>query len=102
MKKLVSYFFIGLCAVPVIAQELVVTNIRCESKQNPVGVDVLKPRFSWELQSNQQNILQTAYRILVVDDTSLLQKNTGNIWDSKKFSSSESIQVKYNGKDLRA
>src|SRR5688572_6589713 len=102
MKKLVSYFFIGLCAIPVIAQELVVTNLRCENTQNPVGVDVLKPRFSWELRSNQQNILQTAYRILVADDTSLLQENTGNIWDSKKIGSSESIQVKYNGKVLRS
>lgn len=102
MKKLVSYFFIGLCAIPVIAQELVVTNLRCENKHNPVGVDVLKPRFSWELRSNQQNILQTAYQILVADDTSLLQENTGNIWDSKKISSSESIQVKYNGKVLRS
>jgi alpha-L-rhamnosidase len=102
MKKLVSYFFIGLCAIPVIAQELVVTNLRCENKQNPVGVDVLKPRFSWELRSNQQNILQTAYRILVADDTLLLQMNTGNIWDSKKIASSESIQVKYDGKFLRS
>src|SRR5688572_2591321 len=102
MKKLVSYFFIGLCAVPVIAQELVVTNLRCENKQNPVGVDVLKPRFSWELRSDQRNILQTAYRILVADDTSLLQKNTGNIWDSEKISSPASIQVEYKGKALQS
>ncbi|HKZ68384.1 MAG TPA: hypothetical protein VJ111_18580, partial [Chitinophagaceae bacterium] len=100
MKKLVSYFFICVFATPLIAQQLIVRNPRCEYKQNPVGVDVLRPRFSWELRSNQQNILQAAYRILVADDTSLLHKNTGNIWDSKKISSSQSIQIKYNGKVL--
>lgn len=101
MKRLFSYVLFYLIGVTCFAQKLAVTNLRCESRQDPIGVDILKPRFSWELQSIQQNVMQKAYRILVADDTSLLQKNTGNIWDSKKVSSSESIQIVYNGKLLQ-
>ena len=63
------------------AQQLTIANLRCESRSNPLGVDVAQPKLSWQLQSNQQNILQTAYRILVADDESLLKKNIGNVWD---------------------
>ncbi|MEO5683063.1 MAG: family 78 glycoside hydrolase catalytic domain [Chitinophagaceae bacterium] len=77
-----------------------VTHLRAEYRENPMGVDAAKPRFSWELQSPQQNVLQTAWRIVVADDSMLLQKNTGNIWDSKKNMSGASIQVQYNGTAL--
>jgi hypothetical protein len=83
-------------------QKLSVTNLRCGYTQNPLGVDISKPRLSWELQSNQKNVLQTAYRILVADDSLLLKTNTGNIWDSKKINSPASLQVQYNGKTLQS
>ena len=101
IKKLVGYFLVCVFSVPVIAQELGVTNLRCESRKDPIGVDALKPRLSWELRSTQQNVVQTAYRILVADDSTLLQKDIGNVWDSKKVKSAESIQVAYNGKPLQ-
>ncbi|MEO5591051.1 MAG: family 78 glycoside hydrolase catalytic domain [Chitinophagaceae bacterium] len=88
--------------VALVAQKLIVTNLRCEYRENPLGVDAARPGFSWELQSDRQNILQTAYRIIVADDSSLLQKNGGNIWDSKKIMSGTSIQVPYNGPPLQS
>ena len=45
--------------------------------------------------------MQKAYRVLVADDEALLQKNTGNVWDSKKVVSGQSVQVAYAGKKLR-
>lgn len=102
MQRLLCSLLFSVLVNACFAQTLKISNPRCEYKQNPIGVDAAKPTLSWELQSNQQNVLQTAYRILVADDNLLLQKNTGNIWDSKKISSSESIQVKYNGKVLRS
>jgi len=77
------------------AQQLSVANLRCESRNNPLGVDASQPKLSWQLQSKQQNVLQTAYRILVADDEALLEKNIGNIWDSKQIKSSASIEVAY-------
>ncbi|HEY6505381.1 MAG TPA: family 78 glycoside hydrolase catalytic domain [Chitinophagaceae bacterium] len=100
MKRLLSYLCLTVLALSIYAQKLTVANLRCEYKQDPIGVDIAKPKFSWELRSMQQNIMQMAYRVLVADDPALLKKNTGNIWDSKKILSGASIQVTYNGKVL--
>ncbi len=86
----------------VFAQATTVANLRCEYKHEPLGVDALQPKLSWELQSMQKNVLQTAYRIIVADDTALIAKNTGNSWDSKKTPSAASVQVPYAGKPLLA
>ena len=102
MKRLFSYLFFSLISVNIFSQSLSVSNLRCEYKQNPIGIDILRPKFSWELRSSQENILQTAYRILVADDPASLQKNMGNVWDSKKVASGASIQVAYNGKSLKS
>ena len=29
------------------------TNLRCESLANPLGVDIIKPRFSWHLEHDK-------------------------------------------------
>jgi len=79
-----------------------VSALKCEYKQYPVGLENPRPRLGWILSSKQRDCLQTAYRVLVADDSLLLQKNIGNIWDSKKVLSDESIQVGFAGKKLLA
>lgn len=92
-------FFFLLAAAS--AQSLSVEQLRCEYRENPYGVEVKHPRLGWSLVSRQMGVLQTAYRVLVADDTTLLQKNIGNYWDSKKVSSPVSQQVAYAGKTLQ-
>ena len=101
MKRLLSLFLFSSLTIAGFSQILKLSNLRCEYKSDPLGVDADKPRLSWELLSEQQNVLQSAYRILVTDDLSLLKMSTGNIWDSKKVSANTSIQVQYNGKPLQ-
>ncbi len=95
----IVYLFL-LTALTGFSQLPEINNLRCEYRNNPLGVDNAKPRLSWQINSTKKNVLQTAYRILVSDDSILLQKNTGNIWDSKKVLSDKSIQVTYAGKPL--
>jgi alpha-L-rhamnosidase len=102
MKRCLLILLLFLSGYPVLAQQLTVTNLRCESRSNPLGMDMAKPGLSWELQSKQQNVVQTAYRILVADNEAALGKNSGNIWDSKKINSSASVQVVYAGKTLQS
>jgi alpha-L-rhamnosidase len=83
-------------------QKLKISYLRSENKVNPIAIDAKQPLLSWELESTQRNVLQKAYRILVADDSVLLQKNIGNIWDSKKAMSSASINVLYGGKPLQS
>src|SRR5207237_6522164 len=44
---------------------LTVKNLRCEYKVDPLGIDVRKPRLSWELVSAERGELQTSYGIRV-------------------------------------
>ncbi|MBS1654981.1 MAG: family 78 glycoside hydrolase catalytic domain, partial [Bacteroidetes bacterium] len=80
--------------------QLQINNLQCEYRNHPLGVESVHPSLHWQLQSSQRNILQKAYRILVADDSSLLVKNIGNIWDSKKVNTDNSIQILYKGKAL--
>lgn len=103
MKKAIvfSVTLLMLCFT-VQSQQLSAGFLRCEDRLDPQGVQSMNPHLSWQVQTNQQAVLQTAYRILVSDDSLLLQKDNGNTWDSKKIQSGASIQVSYAGKPLIA
>jgi alpha-L-rhamnosidase len=67
---------------------------------NPIGIDVKEPRLSWEMQSMQRNVHQTTYHILVASSKEKLNKNEGDLWNSGKVNSSQSVHVVYAGKNL--
>ncbi len=77
-----------------------ITHLRCEQQKEPAGLDVLHPRFSWELESNRRGAGQSAYQIVVASGLATLNAGQGDMWDSKKCVSGQSIQIKYSGKKL--
>ncbi|HEY5345424.1 MAG TPA: family 78 glycoside hydrolase catalytic domain, partial [Verrucomicrobiae bacterium] len=77
-----------------------VGELRCEHLQNPQGIDVAQPRLSWLLQSGERNVKQSAYEILVASSEKKLAHNNGDLWDSGKVASDESILIAYAGKTL--
>ena len=101
MKFIIQIFtlllFITSCTKEPVS--LKITNLKLESKETPLGVDLNSPRFSWNMVSEQRDVHQKAYQIIVTtsdkfdDDTSI-------VWDSKKVSSDSSIQIYYEGKTL--
>jgi alpha-L-rhamnosidase len=82
--------------------QISVERILCDYQANPIGIDNTRPSLSWQLQSSQRNVQQTAYRIVIADDFSLLQKNIGNIWDTKKVLSRQSLHIGFAGQKLVA
>ncbi|MGC8668799.1 MAG: glycoside hydrolase family 78 protein [Chthonomonadales bacterium] len=74
--------------------------LRCEYHVDPEGIDAPHPRLSWFLQSRERGERQTAYRILVASTPDLLRKDRGDLWDTGRVQSSESIQIAYSGKPL--
>ncbi len=74
--------------------------LRCENLIDPLGIDVVTPRLSWNSVSEQRDQKQTAYRILVSSSIERLNANEGDLWDSKKISSDQSINIIYEGKKL--
>jgi alpha-L-rhamnosidase len=73
------------------------TGLRCEYLTNPRGVDVKKPRFSWVLEHGGRGQGQSACEILVSTQPGAEQ---GDMWESGKVSSADSIQVVYDGEPL--
>ncbi|UOQ51131.1 family 78 glycoside hydrolase catalytic domain [Hymenobacter cellulosivorans] len=84
------------------AQQLKVQHLTCDYQSQPLSVEQSHPRFSWQLSSEQRQVTQTSYRILVADSEKQLQKNVGNLWDSGPVASGQSIQVPYAGRALQA
>ena len=85
--------------VAVVCSALVkVDNLLCENRTNPLGMDVVQPRFSWQLSSAKRNEMQTAYRIDVSDNVNF----HGHVWDSGKIMSDSSVLITYKGKPLQA
>ncbi len=99
-KKVLIAF--GLtCMFTQLYAQVKVTELKCEYRENPLGIETLNPRLSWQLRSQQKNVMQSAYRILVADNAESLAKNIGNVWDSKKVLSDASIQIQYAGAKLQ-
>ena len=79
-----------------------VERLRCENRDDPVGMDAAQPRFSWWLQSTARGQYQTGYRVLVASSRDLLRQGRGDLWDSGKVGSDRSIAVTYGGQPLRS
>ena len=71
-------------------------DLRCEYHVNPVGIGVARPRLSWRIDDARPGASQVAYRIVV----SSRQTSSGDLWDSGKVDSDQSVHVKYAGKPL--
>src|SRR5206468_5074831 len=78
-----------------------VKNLRCEYKVDPMGIDVRKPRLSWELVNPERGVLETSYEIRVAQSEADLAKGK-LLWDSGKQSAQASIQVEYGGPALES
>jgi alpha-L-rhamnosidase len=98
--KLVAVVFLVSSLTVSAAESTSVEDLVCEYHTNPVGIDVQKPRLSWKIFSDQKNVLQSAYEIRVADSPSNLNRKNRLIWDSGKVSSSQSVNVEYQGPAL--
>jgi hypothetical protein len=81
---------------------LIPTDLRCEYVVNPLGVDSPNPRLFWELESKERGQMQTAYQILVASSEDNLAKDDGDLWDSGKVDSDVTIQIAYDGGELKS
>jgi len=75
---------------------------RCEYLTNPSGLDVVRPRLSWVIESGQRGEKQTAYQILVASSANLLSQGTGDLWDSGKVTGDATNQMVYHGSPLHS
>ncbi|MDF7814149.1 alpha-L-rhamnosidase [Hymenobacter sp. YC55] len=76
--------------------------LRCELLTNPEGIDATAPRLSWELSGTERGLEQTAYQVLVASTPAKLAADEGDLWNSGKVNSGQSVHVAYAGTPLHS
>ncbi len=112
MKRILGQFvflfiFISVFFAPLRAAESVLHpgDLRCEYLKNPLGIDRLHPRLSWQLQANRhagRNLKQTAFQIQVASSEQALAGGQPDQWDSGRVDSGQNLLVAYAGKPLES
>ena len=69
-------------------------DFRTEYRENPIGLTEKAPRFSWKIESDEKDTVQTSYEIKVTDENGKL------VWDSGKKISDQSVLISYEGEAL--
>jgi alpha-L-rhamnosidase len=78
-------------------------DLRCEYLSNPLGIDARAPRLSWKLvatRTDAKNLSQSAYQIVVASTEISLGQDHGDLWDTGKVVTDQSLHVAYGGKPL--
>jgi len=96
---LIVLLFINACGE---STRLNVTNLRCEYQVNPIGLDIEKPRFFWQINDPSRGASQTAYQILVSSSAKKSDNDEADIWNSGKVESDQSSHVIYGGPQLQS
>lgn len=104
MKNRLLYFFIAsfTCVGWASPANVTISHLLVEMKQNPVGVEVMNPRFSWQISSDTPDLLQKEYQIQVAETKSNLTEGKDLIWDSGIVKSDNSLLVPFAGKTLKS
>jgi len=82
-----------------VKSDITISHLRCEYLSNPEGLDVLKPRLSWVLNSETRGQRQRGFQVLVSSSEKYLAEDFGDLWDSGKVESGQSVQLEYEGKE---
>lgn len=79
-----------------------IVGLKVDNLDQPMCLESARPHFSWQLQSEQRSVRQTAYRILVSTSKARLEAGRGNIWDSGRVESQECVGIAYQGVPLQS
>ena len=77
-------------------------DLRCEYQTSPLGIDAEQPRLSWRLESDTRAQSQAAYQILVASSLEQLEAGQGDLWDTGRVDSNETLHIEYDGAVLKS
>ena len=100
MKQFLSFLTVLIALLNTVNAQLSIERTLVENRKNAVGLDTEQPRFTWIIQSNERQVLQTAYEIKVSDDPGDLENGVNLVWSTGRVESSQSVHITYEGKAL--
>lgn len=102
LYRRIMYSLLFLWCSGTVSAQVQLSNIRCEMRENPQGIDMLKPNLSWLISGNERAIAQEYFQILVASTAGKLAAGEADLWDSGKLKSTASTNVTYDGKALKS
>ena len=76
--------------------------LKCEFCENPLGMDLKEPRFSWKLAGAGRGKAQSGYRIIVSEEETAVERGEGELWDTGKVEEGDNFGVEYEGRELES
>jgi alpha-L-rhamnosidase len=75
-------------------------NLSCNQKNSPLGVETTRPEFSWNISSDQQSFVQSAWQVQVFSSLNYAKLGKADLWDSQKMNADAAMSAVYGGKGL--
>jgi alpha-L-rhamnosidase len=77
------------------------THLRCEYAPNPLGIDALNPRLSWQVPAEGRAVTQAAYQIQAATAMENLGQDIPDLWDTGRIEAND-VLVEYAGPLLQS
>lgn len=94
----IPFFLLISCVGSNVDENLKVMDLQCRGMINPEGVD--EAVLSWKIESNKNNITQTAWELEIASSKEKLEKGDV-IWSSKKVESDQQFGIRPEGAPLK-
>ncbi len=78
------------------------TKLTVEQQNVNQAIATSTPRFSWNYDTDAENVLQTSYRVIVASTKEKAENNQGDLWDSGVTDSQQMLYIPYGGKALQS
>ena len=82
--------------------EVTITNPNVEQQVHEQALATAQPRFSWNYETTENDVVQQNYHIIVATTSENVQKGIGDLWDSGVIPSSQMLYIPYAGKELKS
>lgn len=102
LRKLTTTLLLScLLVMPALAQPGL-QKLTCDGMPDPVGLENQRPELGWQITSNERNVKQTAYQVLVATSPGKLTENEADLWNSGKVETNSSQYNAYEGRQLKS
>ncbi|MBR3488544.1 MAG: alpha-rhamnosidase, partial [Bacteroidales bacterium] len=101
MKQILSTILLAML-FSACGSKIELVNLTVESQDGSQALATAQPRFSWQYETKQSNVMQTTYRIVVASTRENAEQGIGDLWDSGVIESSDMLYIPYEGKQLHS
>ena len=81
---------------------ITITNPNVEQQVHDQALATNQPRFSWNYETLENEVVQQNYRIIVATTAENAQNGIGDLWDSGVVPSNQMLYISYEGKELQS